>query len=113
MLLFLSCHPERERRVFTRVSEILRRSTPQNDIHKHKTKKAPSVVGGRFDGIQIDRMNYKDKLSFFCCTETSPVPTTEVAEMGLRFDLASIRILALSRNILGGILLANREMSIV
>jgi len=65
--------------------------------------KKPSVVGGLY-GIQIDIKNYRETLSFFCFTETSPIPTTEVVEMGLRFDLASIRILALSLNMLGGIL---------
>jgi len=53
----------------------------------------------------MDIKNYKETLSFFCFTETSPIPTTEVAKMGLRFDLASIRILALSLNMLDGILL--------
>ncbi len=76
-------------------------------------QKAPSVVGGRFDGIQIDTKNYRDTLSFFCFTETSPIPTTIVAEMGLRLALASIRILARSLNILGGILLRMMDMSMI
>jgi hypothetical protein len=58
-------------------------------------------------------MNYRGNLSLSCFTETSPVPTTEVAEMGLRFDLASIRILALSLYILGGILLRLKNMSML
>ena len=61
--------------------------------------------------MQLDAKNYKDTLSIFCCTETSPIPTTEVAEMGSRLDLASIRMLALSLNILDGILLFIRNMS--
>ncbi len=78
-----------------------------------QNKKAPSVVGGRFHGIQIDSKSYKETLSFSCFTETSPIPTTEVAEMGLRFDLASIRILALSLNMLDGILLFIVYMSMI
>jgi len=86
-------------------------TTSDINVAVQTKQKAPSGVGGRFDGIQIDRMNYKDNLSFFCFTETSPVPTTEVVEMGLRFDLASMRMLALSLNILGGILLRMKNMS--
>ena len=61
--------------------------------------------------MQIDTKNYRDTLSIFCFTETSPIPTTEVAEMGSRLDLASIRMLALSLNMLDGILLFIRNMS--
>ena len=63
--------------------------------------------------MQIDTKNYRDTLSLFCFTETSPIPTTEVAEMGPRLDLASIRILALSLNMLNGILLCIRNMSMI
>jgi len=82
-------------------------------VSHYENKKAPSVVGRRFDGIQIDTQNYRDALSFFCLTATSPVPTTEVGEMGLRLDLASMGILALSLNILGGILLRMKNMSMI
>jgi hypothetical protein len=78
-----------------------------------KKIKAPSVVGGRFDGRQISIENYRSTLSFFCLTETSPIPTTEVAEMGLRLDLGSINKLAWSLNILGGILLRMEDMSML
>jgi hypothetical protein len=61
----------------------------------------------------MESINYKVKQSFSVLIEASPVPTTEVAEMGLRFNLASIRKLAVPKNILGGILLRTRNMSMI
>jgi hypothetical protein len=63
--------------------------------------------------MQVDRKNYNKVLSFSCVTKTSPNPTTGVAELGLRLDLASMRMLARSLNILGWILLLSGNVSIL
>jgi hypothetical protein len=63
------------------------------DFELQTKQKTPSVAGGRL-GIQVERKNYDKTLSIACLTKTSPDPTTEVAGLGLRLDLASIRILA-------------------
>ena len=62
-------------------------------------------------GRQVDRINYGKYLPISCLTETCPDPTTEVVNVGLRLDLASMRMLALSLNILGSILIAYVDMS--
>ncbi len=62
---------------------------------------------------QIDKINYGKRLPISCLTETCPDPTTEVVDVGLRLDLASMRILARSLNILGRILLLMRDVSMI
>jgi hypothetical protein len=81
-------------------------------LESDEIKKAPSDIGGRFR-LQVDINNYSKTLPFSCLTETCPDPTTEVVNVGLRLDLASIRMLARSLNILGRILLRMKDMSMV
>jgi len=59
--------------------------------------------------------NYNNALLilFPVLTETCPNPTTEVADVGLRLDLASIRMLALSLNILCDILHEKHNVSMI
>ncbi len=63
--------------------------------------------------MQVDIKNYGKSLPVSCLTKTCPNPTTEVADVGLRLALASIRMLARSLNILGGILLRMKNMSMI
>jgi hypothetical protein len=74
------------------------------------------LSGERFGEKQVTRKNYSNALLFIVScllTETSPNPTTEVAEKGFRLDLASIRMLARSLNILSSILLEKKNESMI
>ena len=92
--------------------EHFRRFAPQNDMRKYKIKNALHCRRA-FWVTQVGINNYSKILLISCSSETCPDPTTEVVNVGLRLDLASMRILALSLNILGRILLRMKDMSMI